>query len=99
MKGRGWEPYVTAEKPWRTLSIFPSISKRAGPSTASLKKGDAALFIYHKDTWLTASCKQAVCLCMCLRSPCARTSLCQRYQLKWMTLGEAVSSQLDDNGC
>lgn len=67
----------------RTPSIFPSISEHAGPSTTSLKKKeDASLFIYHKDTWLTASCKQAVCLCMCLRSPCARSSFCQRYQFE-----------------
>lgn len=40
--------------------------QRAGLYTPSLKR-DASLFIYHKDTWLTASCKQVACLYMCMR--------------------------------
>lgn len=40
--------------------------RHAGLSMPSLKKEDASLFIYHKDTSLTASCKQVVCLYMCM---------------------------------
>lgn len=87
------------------LSVdIPSAPAR---STASLKKkGTPALFIYHKDTWLTASCKQAVCLCMCLRSHKPPPALSVKMDGCWLggggggvpasSLTMAVSTRLRD---
>lgn len=71
------------------------------------KKGTPALFIYHKDTWLTASCKQAVCLCMCLRSHKPPPALSVKMDGCWLgggggggvpasSLTMAVSTRLRD---
>lgn len=51
------------------------------------KKGTPALFIHHKDTWLTASCKQAVCLCMCLRSHKPPPALSVKMDGCWLGSG------------
>lgn len=73
MKGRG-EGAIRhgGEALESAFNLSVDIRAHRHPSAPSLKKkkgGTPALFIYHKDAWLTASCKQAVCLCMCLQPP------------------------------